>query len=152
MTTVTLVTGGFDPLHSGHIAYFKAAKEFGHSLCVGVNSDEWLSRKKGKPFMSIDERISIIRELRCVDVAVEFRDKDDSACDAIEMALEVYDNVVFCNGGDRAEGNTPELNAFENDDRVLFVWGVGGNDKKNSSSWILKQWNENSNYKPSYYQ
>ena len=152
MTTVSLVTGGFDPLHSGHIAYFKAAKEFGHSLCVGVNSDEWLSRKKGKPFMSIDERISIIRELSCVDVAVEFRDKDDSACDAIEMALEVYDNVVFCNGGDRAEGNTPELNAFENDDRVLFVWGVGGNDKKNSSSWILKQWNENSNYKPSYYQ
>ena len=152
MTTVTLVTGGFDPLHSGHIAYFKAAKEFGHSLCVGVNSDEWLSRKKGKPFMNIDERISIIRELRCVDLAIEFNDKDESACDAIEMSLEVYDNVVFCNGGDRAEGNTPELDAFENDARVLFVWGVGGNDKKNSSSWILKQWNENSNYKPSYYQ
>ena len=48
MTTVTLVTGGFDPLHSGHIAYFKAAREFGHTLCVGVNSDDWLTRKKGK--------------------------------------------------------------------------------------------------------
>ena len=66
MTTVSLVTGGFDPLHSGHIAYFKAAKEFGHSVCVGVNSDDWLTRKKGKPFMNIDERLSIIKELKCV--------------------------------------------------------------------------------------
>ena len=85
MTTVTLVTGGFDPLHSGHIAYFKAARELGNSLCVGVNSDDWLTRKKGKPFMNVDERLTIIKELKCVDLAIEFRDKDDSACDAIEM-------------------------------------------------------------------
>ena len=152
MTTVTLVTGGFDPLHSGHIAYFKAAKEVGHSVCVGVNSDDWLTRKKGKPFMSIDERLSIIKELKCVDLAIEFRDKDDSACDAIEMALEVYDNVVFCNGGDRGSVNCPEYERYKDDDRVEFKWGVGGNNKKNSSSWILKQWNENTDYKPSYYQ
>ena len=152
MTTVSLVTGGFDPLHSGHIAYFKAAKEFGHSVCVGVNSDDWLTRKKGKSFMNIDERLSIIKELKCVDLAIEFRDKDDSACDAIEMALEVYDNVVFCNGGDRGSVNCPEYERYKDDNRVEFKWGVGGNDKKNSSSWILKQWNENSNYKPSYYQ
>ena len=83
--TVILVTGGFDPLHSGHIAYFKAAKEIGdYSLCVGVNSDAWLTRKKGKPFMTIDERVSIIKELKCVDVVIEFRDHDDSACDAID--------------------------------------------------------------------
>ena len=140
MTTVSLVTGGFDPLHSGHIAYFTAAKEFGHSLCVGVNSDDWLTRKKGKPFMSIDERLTIIKELKCVDLAIEFRDKDDSACDAIEMALEVYDNVVFCNGGDRGSVNTPEYERYKDDDKVEFKWGVGGNDKKNSSSWILKNW------------
>ena len=142
MTTVSLVTGGFDPLHSGHIAYFKAAKELGHSLCVGVNSDSWLTRKKGKPFMSIDERISIIRELRCVDVVIEFRDQDESACEAIEIALEVYDNVVFCNGGDRGSVNTPEYERYKDDDRVEFKWGVGGADKMNSSSWILKNWTD----------
>jgi len=142
MTTVTLVTGGFDPLHSGHIAYFKAAKEFGNSLCVGVNSDDWLTRKKGKPFMNVGERVSIIKELKCVDLSIEFRDKDDSACDAIEMALEVYDNVVFCNGGDRGSVNTPEYEKYRNDNRVEFKWGVGGNDKKNSSSWILKNWTD----------
>ena len=140
MTTVTLVTGGFDPLHSGHIAYFKAAREFGNSLCVGVNSDDWLTRKKGKPFMNVGERMSIIKELKCVDLAIEFRDKDDSACDAIEMALEVYDNVVFCNGGDRGSINTPEYDKYRNDDRVEFKFGVGGDDKKNSSSWILERW------------
>ena len=141
MSTVTIVTGGFDPLHSGHIAYFKAAKEFGNSLCVGVNSDEWLTRKKGKPFMPMSERMAIIKELKCIDFAIEFNDKDDSACDAIHMALEVFDNVLFCNGGDRGSVNTPEYNEYRNDDRVEFKWGVGGTDKKNSSSWILKKWN-----------
>ena len=140
MTTVTLVTGGFDPLHSGHIAYFKAARELGNSLCVGVNSDDWLTRKKGKPFMNVGERMGIIKELKCVDLAIEFRDNDDSACDAIEMALEVYDNVVFCNGGDRGSINTPEYDKYRNDNRVEFKFGGGGNDKKNSSSWILKRW------------
>ena len=140
MTTVTLVTGGFDPLHSGHIAYFKAAREFGNTLCVGVNSDDWLTRKKGKPFMNVSERMSIIKELKCVDLAVEFNDKDDSACDAISIALQVYDNVLFCNGGDRGSVNTPEYERYRNDKRVEFKFGVGGEDKKNSSSWILERW------------
>ena len=151
MTIVTLVTGGFDPLHSGHIAYFKAAREFGNTLCVGVNSDDWLTRKKGKPFMNVSERMSIIKELKCVDVAIEFIDKDDSACDAITMALAVYGKVIFANGGDRHNENTPEYIKFKDDDRVEFRWGVGGSDKKNSSSWILEKWGD-SNYKPSYYQ
>ena len=141
MKKVVLVTGGFDPLHSGHLTYFKAAKEIGdYSLCVGVNSDDWLTRKKGKPFMSIDERVSIIKELRCVDVVIEFRDKDDSACDAIDMALQVYDGVIFANGGDRGNMNTPEYDRYKDDERVEFRWGVGGTDKKNSSSWILEEW------------
>jgi len=66
-----IVTGGFDPIHSGHIAYFKAAKALGDDdksiLIVGLNSDEWLTRKKGRPFMPWEERASIIRELECVD-------------------------------------------------------------------------------------
>ena len=151
MTTVTLVTGGFDPLHSGHIAYFKAAREFGNYLCVGVNSDDWLTRKKGKPFMNVSERMSIIKELKCVDLAIEFNDKDDSACDAIKTSLEVYDNVLFCNGGDRGSVNTPEYERYRHDNRVEFKFGVGGEDKKNSSSWILNKWKD-SNYQPSYYQ
>ena len=104
MITLALVTGGFDPLHSGHIAYFNAAKQLGDSLCVAVNSNDWLIRKKGKYFMTAPERISIISELRMVDACIEFNDKDDTANDAIKMALEVYDNIIFANGGDR--GNT----------------------------------------------
>ena len=151
MTIITLVTGGFDPLHSGHIAYFKSAREFGNYLCVGVNSDDWLTRKKGKPFMNVSERMSIIKELKCVDLAIEFNDKDDSACDAIKTSLEVYDNVLFCNGGDRGSVNTPEYERYRHDNRVEFKFGVGGEDKKNSSSWILNNWKD-SNYQPSYYQ
>ena len=140
-TTLVLVSGGFDPLHSGHIAFFKAAKELG-TLGVAVNSDDWLIRKKGKYFMNVAERMSIIKELKCGDVAIEFSDKDDTANDAIKMALEVYDKVVFCNGGDRTKSNIPEMATWRNDPRVEFVFGVGGDDKKNSSSWILNRWNE----------
>ena len=141
MNTLVLVTGGFDPLHSGHIAYFKAAKELG-TLGVGVNSDEWLVRKKGKFFMTAAERISIIKELKCVDLVIEFRDHDDTANDAIDMALQVYKKVIFCNGGDRTKENIPEMEKYGKDDRVEFKWGVGGSDKKNSSSWILEDYLE----------
>ena len=143
-TTLVLVSGGFDPLHSGHIAFFKAAKELG-TLGVAVNSDDWLIRKKGKYFMNVAERMSIIKELKCVDVAIEFSDKDDTANDAIKMALEVYNKVIFCNGGDRTKSNIPEMAKWKDDDRVTFVFGVGGDDKKNSSSWILNRWNEEVN-------
>ena len=143
-TTLVLVSGGFDPLHSGHIAFFKAAKELG-TLGVAVNSDDWLIRKKGKYFMNVAERMSIIKELKCVDVAIEFSDKDDTANDAIKMALEVYNKVIFCNGGDRNKSNIPEMAKWKDDDRVSFVFGVGGDDKKNSSSWILNRWNEEVN-------
>ena len=91
--------------------------------------------------MCIRDR-SIIKELKCVDVAIEFRDKDDTANDAIKMALEVYEKVIFCNGGDRNKSNIPEMATWRNDPRVEFVFGVGGDDKKNSSSWILNRWNE----------
>ena len=60
--------------------------------------------------------------------------------DAIRTALEVYDNIIFANGGDRGNTNTPEYEEFKDNNKVKFVWGVGGNDKKNSSSWILNRW------------
>ena len=145
MKRIVLVTGGFDPLHSGHIAYFKAAKELGNELWVGVNSDEWLTNKKGMPFMPVEERIAIIKELAVVDNVITFEDdKEGSACGAIDVALKtsetMHDRIVFANGGDRGEGNSPEVEKFTDNNRVEFQFGVGGTDKKNSSSWILGEW------------
>ena len=138
---VVLVTGGFDPLHSGHIAYFKAARELGDYLVVGLNSDDWLTRKKGQPFMPIEERMAIVSELECVDEVIGFNDSDNSACAAIAQVMATKSSqtkVIFANGGDRTKDNIPEM-VF---DDVEFVFGVGGEDKKNSSSWILKEWSQ----------
>ena len=138
---IIIVSGGFDPLHSGHIAHFKAAKELGDLLIVGLNSDDWLTRKKGKPFMPIEERLSIIRELRVVDLALPFNDDDNSSRDLIQKVIELYDSdVVFANGGDRTHDNIPEVEQFKDNPKVSFEFGVGGNNKKNSSSWILANW------------
>jgi len=144
MSRITLVTGGFDPLHSGHIEYFISAKELNPSvpLCVGLNSDEWLKRKKGKYFLPLKERRIIIRELKSVDLTIAFDDSDNSANNAISKCLQMYDKVIFCNGGDRGDGNVPEYEKFKDNDRVIFEWAVGGEDKMNSSSWILKQYLE----------
>jgi len=143
MSKVVLVTGGFDPLHSGHIAYFKAARELGDYLVVGVNSDEWLTRKKGRPFMSFEERAAIIKELGCVDEVIGFNDDDDSACSAIGFVLATKGSswkLLFANGGDRTNTSTPEYTAWKDHPDVEFVWGVGGVNKANSSSWILDEW------------
>lgn len=142
---IVLCTGGYDPLHSGHIAYFKAAKALGDHLVVGVNSDEWLSRKKGKPFMPFNERAAIIKELACVNEVIGFNDNDDSACCAIGQVLATKGSswkVVFANGGDRTNTTTPEYSTYGTCNDVEFAWGVGGEDKKNSSSWILKEWSQ----------
>ena len=145
MSKVVIVTGGFDPLHSGHIAYFKEARELGDHLVVGVNSDAWLERKKGKAFMPFEERCAIIKELACVDEVIGFNDDDDSACAAIYTVLATRGSswkVVFANGGDRTNKNTLEYTMYGNHQDVSFAFGVGGTDKKNSSSWILKEWNQ----------
>ena len=138
---VVIVSGGFDPIHSGHIEHFKEAKKLGDILIVGLNSDEWLTRKKGKPFMPIEERMAVIRELRMVDSAVAFNDDNNSSIDLIKKALVLFDDVLFANGGDRTQDNIPEIYEFDKDPRVQFAFGVGGSHKQNSSSWILKQWN-----------
>lgn len=135
---VVLVTGGFDPLHSGHIEYFKAARRLGNLLVVGINSDEWLARKKGQAFMPASERRAIIENIYQVHRVIEFDDTDNTAIDAIRKVKEMFPmyKVVFANGGDRTADNIPEM-VF---DDVEFVFGVGGEDKKNSSSWILQEW------------
>ena len=132
-----LVTGGFDPIHSGHLAYFKAAKNLGNRLIVGVNSDEWLTRKKGKPFMPLLERVEIIKGLSVVDKVISFNDDDNTASNAIfnTMATE-SGKIIFANGGDRTNVNIPEMEVYGDHPSVEFVFGIGGEDKKNSSSWI----------------
>jgi cytidyltransferase-like protein len=136
---IVLVTGGFDPIHSGHIAYIKAARELGRVM-VGVNSDEWLTRKKGAAFMSIDDRLDIIKNLKDVMGAFTFDDSDGSAKDAITKVREMFpkNKIIFANGGDRTSVNIPEMDTT--DTNIEFVFDVGGEDKKNSSSWILSEW------------
>ena len=139
---IVLVTGGFDPLHIGHVRYLEAAKNLGDMLIVGLNSDEWLNRKKGKYFLDWNNRSAIISALRPVDKIISFDDSDGSAKDAIMKCLKEYpeDQIIFANGGDRTIGNIPEMDIF--DYRLSFHFGTGGEDKANSSSWILKQWEE----------
>jgi len=143
---LVLVTGGFDPLHSGHIEYFKAAKELGDELVVGVNSDTWLTRKKGRPFMPFEERAEIIRNLSMVDRVIHVMndDKYDDASGALHylFCTNAEIDIVFANGGDRSKGNVPEEKVYGDNPHVKFVYGVGGNDKKNSSSWILEEWSQ----------
>ena len=140
MKTIVLVTGGFDPVHSGHIAYLESARQLGDILVVGANSDAWLERKKGRAFMPLLERTAILRSLRGVDFVIDFDDQDGSARHAIRMVRQSYpqDRIIFANGGDRTDANIPEMDVT--DDNLQFRFGVGGENKRNSSSWILQEW------------
>jgi cytidyltransferase-like protein len=142
MKRIVLVTGGFDPIHPGHIEYFKAAKELGDELHVGLNSDEWLTRKKGRPFMKFLDRAAIIEELAVVDKVIAFDDSDDSACGAIYKTMATHGDIeiIFANGGDRTNTTTPEFKTYGDTPKVKFEFGVGGENKMNSSSWILDEW------------
>ena len=144
MDKIVLVTGGFDPLHSGHIEFFKSARKLGDKLIVGINSDEWLVRKKGRAFMPFDERVKIIKELAIVDQVIGFEDKDNTACQAIFHTLCTQTGkIIFANGGDRTEQNIPEIKIYGDQSNVEFVFGVGGKDKKNSSSELLNNYSSN---------
>jgi cytidyltransferase-like protein len=137
---VVLVSGGFDPIHSGHISYFENAKKLGDTLVVAVNSDDWLKRKKGRSFLPWQERSLIVKSLKPVDHVMEFIDDDDSAINAIHKTRLMWPDakIIFANGGDRTQENIPEMSYV--DDNLEFVFSVGGEDKKNSSSWILQEW------------
>lgn len=135
---ICVVSGGFDPIHSGHIAYFKSAKSLGDILVVALNSDNWLIKKKSSFFMPFQERKIIIENLEVVDRVIDFDDDDMGSCiNGLKKIKTMYpdDEIIFCNGGDRNKKNIPEMSLSD----INFEFGVGGDDKKNSSSWILKR-------------
>ncbi len=136
---VAIVSGGFDPLHSGHIALLNGAADISDILVVALNSDKWLWRKKGKSFLPWDERREILRHLKMVTNVISFDDVDGTARHAIHKAKEMYphSHIIFCNGGDRNKGNVPERSLF---DDVEYLYGIGGDFKKNSSSWIIDKY------------
>lgn len=138
MKKIVLATGGFDPLHSGHIAYLREARELGDMLVVGVNTDAWLVRKKGRAFMPAADRVAVIESLQFVNHCILFGDNDDTAVEAINNVKLLYpnDHIIFANGGDRTKDNIPEMCVKD----VEFVFGVGGTNKTNSSSWLLDEW------------
>ena len=140
MKKIVVVSGGFDPLHSGHIAYFEAARKLGDMLIVGINSDAWLTRKKGAPFMPGHERVTIVENIGVVDNVILFNDNDGSAKEAIKNVRQLFphDRIIFANGGDRTHLDIPEMDV--KDDNLQFAFGVGGFNKANSSSWILEEW------------
>lgn len=154
-----MVSGGFDPLHVGHIQLFKGASGYG-KLIVVVNSDDWLMRKKGYVFMSQRERCEIIAAIDCVDKVYPVKpntadykrtdsfylqsskvslsdclwiqDDDDTCIDAIRLLVP----DIFANGGDRTTENVPEQKICEALN-VDMIWGIGGQDKPQSSSWLV---------------
>ena len=135
---IVVVSGGFDPIHSGHIAYLSSAKELGDKLIVALNSDKWLKNKKGFAFMSFKERKIVLEAINVVDSVKSFEDDELGSCkNALEEIKKEYkgQKIIFANGGDRNQSNIPEMEVQDID----FVFGIGGNDKKNSSSEMMKR-------------
>lgn len=136
---IAIISGGFDPIHSGHVAYIKSAALLADKLVVCLNSDEWLVNKKGKFFLPFTERKAIVENIKFVDDVIAFQDDELGSCiNGLLKVKELYpnDHLIFCNGGDRNEVNIPEMSVNDID----FEFSVGGDDKKNSSSLILKDW------------
>ena len=124
------VSGGFDPIHVGHLRMFKEASKYG-KLTVILNSDEWLIRKKGYTFMTFDERKEIIESFDCVHRVVEVDDSDETVCEALERVAPTF----FANGGDRKSDNVPEVDLCEKL-CISLIWNVGG-DKIQSSTDLV---------------
>jgi len=126
------VSGGFDPVHVGHVRMILEAAEVGDVIVI-ANSDEWLMRKKGYIFMSFEERAKILKEIKGVVIVSAVDDSDGTVCNAIRMLRPDY----FANGGDRGKSNTPEQSICE-ELGVEMLWGIGGDYKFNSSSDLAK--------------
>ena len=128
-----MVSGGFDPIHAGHIRMIREASRYG-SVIVIANSDDWLFRKKGFVFMEWERRVEILNAIKGVVLVDSVDDSDDTVCSAIRRHAPTY----FANGGDRGKENTPEQSVCE-ELGVELLWGIGGEEKLQSSSELAKK-------------
>ena len=131
--SIACVSGYFDPIHIGHIEYFKLSKNVADKLMVIVNNDDQAILKKGRAFMPADERIKIIQELKCVDYVVKSIDTDRTVCKT--LASVEPRPTYFCNGGDQNNNSIPEAKIC-NELGIILLDGFG--DKIQSSSWLIK--------------
>lgn len=128
------VSGGFDPLHVGHLRMIQAAKRLGTRLVVVVNGDEFLMRKKGYAFMPLEERMEILRGLRDVDEVVAAVDSDQTVCETLRLVRP----HVFANGGDRRdEAEIPEARVCR-ELGIEMVFNVGGGKVQSSSDLVQR--------------
>ena len=142
---ISIVSGGFDPIHPGHIMMMKECLEFSNYLIVGVNSNNWLVKKKGNYFMDIKHRIYVIENLSVVNEVMEFDDDDQgSANNLLVKVREKYqtNEIIFANGGDRSDSSKILEDETANKLNINIKFGVGGNHKESSSSDLLKRWSE----------
>ena len=129
---IIVVSGGFDPIHIGHLRMMKEAANHG-KLTVIINSDDWLKRKKGYVFMPFEERAELISELSCVNNVVMAKDDDRTVCES----LRELQPDIFANGGDRGASTTPEARLCK-ELGIELIYDVGG-DKVRSSSKLVKE-------------
>ncbi len=141
---IIILSGGFDPVHKGHIRMFKAARNMAHKVIVGINSDDWLVRKKKKAFMNFAERAEIISSFRDVDQVMQFNDKDGTALDLLARVQRLYSDcsLAFGNGGNRTEDNTPEK-GFCHAYSIDMIWKLGGSKVQSSSNLITQNFLSN---------
>lgn len=135
---IVVTSGGFDPIHPGHISCIISSKKYGDTLVVIVNGDSFLTAKKGRPFQNLETRSLIVSGIAGVDYVVPFEIKDDQT---VSKALEVIRPHIFTKGGDRVnKASLPEWETCKKHN-IKIVFGVG-EDKKWSSSWFLKEWDK----------
>ena len=124
---VLILSGGFDPLHVGHVRMIQHARDLAALVVVGVNSDTWLERIRGQAHMPFEERREVVASIRGVTSAVGFEDEDGTARGLIKMVhtMSPGAKIAFGNGGDRTALNVPEVDLCK-ELGVDLVWGLGG--------------------------